>query len=271
VGSADDATCSPPRLTRRSWLAAAAGSAVVLAACGTSNQNSSLGSAGRPATTTTPRPATPSTSAAGTVARFVAVGPATRRQVALTFHTNGDLTLAGELLNAVEQHRTPITAFVVGDWLAANPTWASRLLDAGAELANHTYRHLEFASLPSEEQLSEIVQCRDVLVRLTGSPGRYFRPSGTAEGKVSPPDSVLAITAEAGYRTLLGFDVDPLDYQSPGAAAITDRTLAAAHPGAIISLHFGYPETITALPGILAGLDARSLTPVTASTLLGDR
>jgi hypothetical protein len=68
---------------------------------------------------------------------------------------------------------------------------------------------------------------------------------------------------------VLGFDVDPLDYQSPGAAAITGRTLAAVAPGAVISLHFGYADTIAAVPAILDGLAARGLTPVTASALLG--
>ena len=74
-----------------------------------------------------------------------------------------------------------------------------------------------------------MVRCRDVLVRLTGGPGAAFRPSGTDDGTVSPGDQVLSVAAEAGYATVLGFDVDPLDYQDPGAAAVTERTLAAVH------------------------------------------
>jgi peptidoglycan/xylan/chitin deacetylase (PgdA/CDA1 family) len=68
---------------------------------------------------------------------------------------------------------------------------------------------------------------------------------------------------------VLGFDVDPLDYDDPGAAVVTRRTLDAVQPGSIISLHFGHPGTIAALPDILDGLDERDLTPVTASKLLG--
>jgi peptidoglycan/xylan/chitin deacetylase (PgdA/CDA1 family) len=199
----------------------------------------------------------------------VATGPATRDRVALTFHTDGDLARAEALLAALADHRAPMTAFVVGEWLAANPSWARRLTDAGHELANHTYTHPAFATLAPDAMRDEITRTRDLLVQLTGSPGRWFRPSGAGDGTQRPSDTVLTIAGETGYPVVLGFDDDPLDYQSPGVDTIVQRTLAGAHPGAIVSLHFDYPQTIAALPAILDGLATRGLTPVTVSTLLG--
>jgi peptidoglycan/xylan/chitin deacetylase (PgdA/CDA1 family) len=114
-----------------------------------------------------------------------------------------------------------------------------------------------------------VVHCRSVLVSLTGGPGVAFRPSGTDDGTVSPGDQILSVAAEAGYATVLGFDVDPLDYDDPGAAVVTQRTLAAVKPGSIVSLHFGHAGTVQAIPAILDGLEQRNLTPVTVSTLLG--
>jgi peptidoglycan/xylan/chitin deacetylase (PgdA/CDA1 family) len=113
------------------------------------------------------------------------------------------------------------------------------------------------------------VRCRDVLTRLTGSGGRYFRPSGTDDGTTSPGPVVLDVAGQAGYPVVLGFDVDPLDYDDPGADAVTERTLAAVRAGSIVSLHFGHPGTIAALPAILDGLDQKGLQPGTASALLG--
>ena len=98
------------------------------------------------------------------------------------------------------------------------------------EFANHTYTHPTFGSLSREAMLDEVERCRDVLVRLTGGPGAAFRPSGTDDGTTSPGDQALSVAMEAGYATVLGYDVDPLDYQDPGAAAITQRTLAAVKP-----------------------------------------
>ena len=115
---------------------------------------------------------------------------------------------------------------------------------------------------------NEINRCRDVLQRVTGGPGHFFRPSGTSNGTDDPAAVVHDVARLAGYDTLAGFDVDPADYADPGARAVTDRTLAAVHPGAIVSLHFGHTGTIEAMPAILDGLAARRLQPVTLSELL---
>jgi peptidoglycan/xylan/chitin deacetylase (PgdA/CDA1 family) len=162
----------------------------------------------------------------------------------------------------------PITAFIVGEWLEANPTWAQRLVNGGHELANHTYTHPTFGRLAPDAMAEEIDRCRDLLIRLTGSGGAFFRPSGTADGVTPPSQTVLDVTGASGYRTALGFDVDPFDYQDPGAQAVTERTLAAVHAGAVVSLHFNHQGTLDALPAILDGIAARGLTPVTASRLL---
>jgi peptidoglycan/xylan/chitin deacetylase (PgdA/CDA1 family) len=242
-------------LDRRTFLAAAAASVVALS-CADGDGDTSLTTA---ATVERARPRR---------ARFVDTGPATRDRVALTFHTDGDLTLAQELLDLLDARKTVITSFVVGSWLDANPTWAKNLLEAGHELANHTYSHPAFVSLTPDAMRDEIARCRDVIVRLTGYPGVFFRPSGTDDGTAAPPATVLDASAEAGYRTVLGFDVDPRDHSDPGPDAVVQRTLDAVKPGAIVSLHFGHAGTVAAMPRILDGLDARGLTPVTASKLL---
>jgi peptidoglycan/xylan/chitin deacetylase (PgdA/CDA1 family) len=213
-------------------------------------------------------PAAPPAPTGAGPARFVASGPGTADQVALTFHTDGDLALADQLLAVLDERHVPMTAFVVGEWLDANPSYAARLLDEGHELANHTYTHPDFDQVGVDAMTVEVERCREVIARLTGNGGSCFRPSGTADGTVPPAQSVLDVAGAAGYPIVLGFDVDPFDYQDPGADAVRSRTLAALAPGAVVSLHFGHPGTISALPAILDGLEARSLEPVHVSTLL---
>lgn len=258
-----------PDLSRRAFLGAAA--LTVVAACSDNGGNDE--SAG--ATAATEPPLSPASTAPATAtspptgpARFVVAGPDDAQNVGLTFHTDGDLDLAAEVLNVLRERNVPMTAFVVGEWLDANPDWAARLTDAGHELANHTYTHPTFADLDPAAMTDEISRCRDVLVRLTGEGGRFFRTSGEADGTRIPSDTVLDLTGEAGYPVVLGFDVDPLDYEDPGIDAVATRTLEAVKPGSVISLHFGHPGTVVALPPILDGLDERGLEPVTASELL---
>ncbi len=255
--------------SRRQFLAGAA--AVVLAAACSDGGGDEAGpttstTSTLPPTTTTLPPTT--TTAPTGPAAFVTTGPTTTNRVALTFHTSGDPGLATRLQDVLVARDVVMTAFIVGEWLDANPTWAATLTGAGHELANHTSTHPTFGSLSPTAMTDEITRCRDTLVRLSGSGGQYFRPSGTADGTTTPSPDVLAAAGAAGYRTVLGFDVDPLDYQDPGATAITERVLATVAPGSIVSLHFDHPGTIDALPGILDGIVARGLRPGTAAQLL---
>lgn len=270
----------PDGVGRRAFLAATgtAGLALLAAACGgggggalgaTDAGRGALDAGTRPPGPGGPGPTSPPPTTPPGPAVWVTRGPAAPGRVALTFHTDGDLGLAGEILATLRRAGVPMTAFVVGQWLAANPDWAKRITDDGHELANHTYDHPVFAGLPPEAMRDQIVRTRDLLVRLTGSPGKLFRPSGTANGIDPPPAAALTAAGAAGYPVVLGYDIDPLDYQSPPAPMIAQRALGGVGPGSVISLHFGYPNTLAALPAILDGLRARQLTPVTASALLG--
>jgi peptidoglycan/xylan/chitin deacetylase (PgdA/CDA1 family) len=263
-------------IPRRSFLAV--GAAVLLSACGSAGGDggggegevpAGMGPGGTGPTPTGPTSTGPTSTGPTTSARFVDRGPAAARRVALTFHTDGDLTSATQLLDVLERHDTVMTAFVVGEWLDANPSWGRRLVAAGHEVANHTFTHPTFAALAPDAMRDEIERCRAVLERDAGTPGALFRPSGTGDGTAPPPESVLQAAAAGGYDTVLGFDVDPLDYDEPGADVVAQRVLAGLQPGSVVSLHFGYPGTIAAMPTILDGLAARDLTCVTGSELVG--
>jgi peptidoglycan/xylan/chitin deacetylase (PgdA/CDA1 family) len=188
--------------------------------------------------------------------------------VALTFHASGDRGLAKRLLALVEARHVPVTAFVVGNWLDANPDLAERIVGGGHEVANHTYTHPTFLRLGPQAMRDEVKRCRDTLERLTGGGGTYFRLSGTTNGTEVAPASVLQLAGEAGYPVVLGYDVDPADYNDPGPSAVARATASALRPGSIVSLHFGHQGTIDALPDVLADLSRRRLEPVTVTTLL---
>ena len=72
----------------------------------------------------------------------------------------------------------------------------------------------------------------------------------------------------AGYPVVCGFDVDPRDYQDPGAALIEARVRQALRPGSIVSLHLGHAGTVTAFPTLVTDARARGLEPVLVRDLL---
>lgn len=255
-------------LTRRELLlgAAALGG---LAACSPGTKPPATGASGSsppttPASPSPTEPGSPATTTTGGLAAFVNHGPKADL-VALTFHGSGDVGLVGQLLDEVKRAGVPVTIFVVGQWLAANPSFGHRILADGHELANHTLTHPTLSRLAAPAVTKEITGCRDALSHVTGAPGKWFRPSGV---ETRPSDLILRSAAEAGYPTVVGFDVDPMDYQDPGADAVVSRTAAGLHPGAIVSLHTGHAGTVSALPRIIDALQSRSLQPVTVSDLL---
>ncbi len=196
-------------------------------------------------------------------------GPRDRPRVALTFHlgphqTGQDLSLAHQLLADATRLAVPITVFAVGRWLDEHQDLVPAILGGGNELANHTYTHPTLTALPADQVAAEITGCRDVLARLAPTQGRYFRPSGTS----TATPLILTEAGAAGYRTVVDFDVDPLDYTSPGTDAVVARVRAGTRPGSIVSMHFGYPGTVAAFPRIVANLHTAGLTPVAVHDLL---
>lgn len=190
-------------------------------------------------------------------------GPRDRPRVALTFHGAGDPAIARALLTEAEQRGARLTVLAVGTWLDTHPDLARRILDGGHDLGNHTQSHLAINAMSEAEARQEITGCAERIRRLTGSVGTWFRPSRTPTA--SP--LVTRLAQEAGYPHVLSYDVDSLDFTSPGAAAVARKVLAEIREGSVVSLHFGYADTVAALPVVLEELDRRGLAAVTTTEL----
>jgi peptidoglycan/xylan/chitin deacetylase (PgdA/CDA1 family) len=249
------------RVSRRLFLAGA-GAAVVLAGCSQTVKRSVSPTTTRPSPT---QPSPPTTAQVSGPATYVANGSRTGTGVALTFHGSGDLGLTDQLLTTAKGLEAPITIFAVGNWLAANPSIGQRILADGNELANHTYTHPDLGSLGAEAVASEITRCADVLKQVEGNNGRWFRPSGLDK----PTPLILQQAGLAGYAVSVGYDVDPLDYEDPGASAVISRIEAGVQRGSIVSLHTGHAGTVQAFEPVVAFIRSRGLRPVTVSQLLG--
>ncbi|KOY59958.1 MULTISPECIES: polysaccharide deacetylase family protein [unclassified Streptomyces] len=259
--------CYPDRRSAlRAGAAVAAGA--LTAACGP----------GGPAPSAPPAKAAPATGPAARPGRAVASaprrfpgqpdeighGPRDRPRVALTFHGNGDPAIARAVLAEAERAGARVTVLAIGSWLDAHPDMARRVLDGGHELGNHTQRHLAINDLPEAEAHAEITGCAQRLKRLTGSIGTWFRPSQT---QYATP-LVTKLARRAGYPHVLSYDVDSLDFTSPGAAAVIRTVTGTIRSGSVVSLHFGYADTVDAMPPLLEELARRKLRAVTTTELL---
>jgi peptidoglycan/xylan/chitin deacetylase (PgdA/CDA1 family) len=172
--------------------------------------------------------------------------------------------MADGLLTEAERAGARVTVLAVGTWLEQYPQMARRILLGGHDLGNHTLHHLDIAAMDASGAYAEIAGCALRLRSLTGSIGRWFRPSQTQDAT-----PLIERTArKVGYRTCVSYDVDSLDYTDPGPDAVVATVLGSVRPGSIISLHLGHPGTVAALPTILHGLARQGLRPVTLTGLL---
>ncbi|MFE3137330.1 polysaccharide deacetylase family protein [Streptomyces scopuliridis] len=272
-------------IDRRSALRAGAGAAVAGAlatGCTDSAPATPAGSASGPARGTDPgSPTGPSAGAspgngrpaartAPAPRRFpgqpteIAHGPRDRARVALTFHGQGDPATATAVLAEAERAGARITVLAVGGWLDEHPALARRILDGGHDLGNHTLHHIDISELDEAAAYAEITGCAQRLRRLTGSIGSWFRPSRTQHAT----PLVQRLARKAGYPHVLSYDVDSLDFTSPGAAAVTRTVTGQIRNGSVVSLHFGYADTVAALPALLDALERRGLRAVTTTELL---
>lgn len=246
-------------------VGAAVGGAGLAGCAGTQESSGSVGGSGPSSSAAIPSPAVRQSRDAGMrLGPQVVHGSRDRAQVALTFHGQGPVSMADALLAEAERAGARVTVLAVGTWLGQYRQIAERILRGGHDLGNHTMHHLDIAAMEASGAYAEIAGCAQRLRALTGSAGRWFRPSQT---RYSTP-LIEREARKAGYQTCVSYDVDSLDYTDPGPDAIVSTVLGSTRPGSIVSLHLGHSGTVIALPAILRGLASRGLRPVTLTDLL---
>ncbi len=226
---------------------------------------------------TAPRPAAnPSLAPAGSVtasatptdalpAQLVNAGPRGGDQIALTFHLGSVVGRAPELMAWLTDNEVPATIFVSGGAVARPDSDEGRavldMLDRSPdlfELGSHGFAAEDFTALTAAQIAEELRRTEAVLAPLTSQdPRPLFAPPA---GAWSEP--VLVAAGAAGYRYAIRWDVDPVDWKpvaggGPTADEIVRKVLEGVQPGSVVLLQLGGPETLDALPELVAGLRER--------------
>ncbi len=189
-------------------------------------------------------------------------GDTRRPCIALTFDDGPHPVYTLQLLDILRRTHTPATFFLVGEQVAKYPGLAQLEVAEGNEVADHTYDHINLTVIPPELVGYEVQRCNAALQRATGAPVRFFRPpGGEYDGET------VREVSRHGFITTLWTN-DPGDFSRPPAAVIQKRTLAHLENGGIILLHDGIPETLTALPAIIAEARRRGVQLVTVRRLV---
>jgi peptidoglycan-N-acetylglucosamine deacetylase len=194
-------------------------------------------------------------------AQEVRNGPRGRKLVALSFD-DGPSEYTEGFLDVLRRKQVPGTFFEIGQETPGREDTMRRILREGDEIGDHTMNHVEYPGY------SQIAGAAARIASYTHFRPCLFRPPG---GAVS--SSVVATAGGLGMETIL-WDVDPVDWSTPGSAAVYSRVVGAVQPGSIVLMHDGGGDrsgTLAALPRIIDTLRARGYRFATVSGLLGHR
>jgi peptidoglycan/xylan/chitin deacetylase (PgdA/CDA1 family) len=197
---------------------------------------------------------------------FIREGGARGRDVALTFD-DGPGPYTPEVLAVLERYHVQATFFVIGRMLRYFGSSTVREIEDGDVVGDHTETHPMLAQLSARDQHEQLFEQALRIEALGGARPTLFRPP------YGSFDETTMRELRALHLLMVLWSTDTGDYRQPGVAAIVERALAGAHPGAIILMHDAggtRSQTIAALPAIISGLRDRGYHIVTVPQLLAD-
>ena len=161
-----------------------------------------------------------------------------------------------KILNILKERDVKITFFVSGKWAEKNPKLLRRMYIEGHEIGSHGYGHKLCSQISADQVREELTKTEQAIEPLIGGEklGLFAPPSGDYDAET------VEICRELGYRLTL-WSADTIDWREGSTAeVITKRVLKKELDGGIILMH-PTPETVTALPAILDGLEEKGLQP----------
>jgi peptidoglycan/xylan/chitin deacetylase (PgdA/CDA1 family) len=190
--------------------------------------------------------------------------PEAGAKVALTFDDCLDTGPWLQLLAALRRARVKGSFFCNGVNVRANPGAARRTVAEGHTIGSHTWAHTWMTKEAPGEQRSQIAGDREIWWSVAkASPAPFFRPP---YGDVD--QGARASAGAEGMAWIVLWDVDPSDYLKPAPGVLVDRVVSKARTGSIVVLHVE-ANTAVAVPGMVRGLRARGLEPVSLDELFG--
>ncbi|MCM3456705.1 polysaccharide deacetylase family protein [Heyndrickxia oleronia] len=187
--------------------------------------------------------------------------------VALTFDDGPHPLYTPQILDILAKYDARATFFVIGKNAEKYPDIIRKQVDAGHEIANHTYQHDYDIHVSATKLEQEIKKTSNIIYSITGYTPSLFRPVG---GYYNDTIVKTALKND-NYVIMWGWHQDTKDWSQPGTKKIIHNVISDTKPGDIILLHDSggnRTQTVEALDKILAVFKKEGYECVTVSELL---
>ena len=183
----------------------------------------------------------------------------TSKYVALTFDDGPSGRYTARLLEGLSKRKVTATFFLCGYRMKEYPALTEKIQAAGHEIGLHGYSHSSMKNMDPQALEREL---NDSLALLpAGCKPVFLRPPGGATSK-----GVQDAARQAGLA-VLGWSVDPRDWDSQDVPAITAAVTSNIRPGDVILLHDMSDSSVDAALAIVDQLQKQGFCFVTAKEL----
>ena len=198
-------------------------------------------------------------------------GPASEKQVALTFDDGPDMRYTPQILDILKKYHVKATFFVLGFRAKTHPDMVRRMVREGHAIGNHSWNHLDHVGLTPDKVRDQVVRADKVLYPLVGYHPDLFRPP---YGKADP--DTIRILSSMGYK-VIDWSVDTRDWAGTPVPTMMSVIRKEVRPGGIILEHCAgnanvdLSNTVEALPQVIQYLRGQGYQLVTVPELIGTK
>ena len=182
-------------------------------------------------------------------------GPSGGKKVSLTFDDGPDPTYTPQILEILRHYNVKATFFLLGSAAERYPELVAQIFQEGHLIGNHTYTHANMSEISEQQVNIELNATQRLIQAITGHSTILFRPPYIADSR--PRDLSEArpidLANKLGYTTVAQ-EIDPRDYEKPGADEMVRRVIQQRPHGNILLMHDGggdRTQTVAALPRII--------------------
>ncbi|WP_186672845.1 polysaccharide deacetylase family protein [Sporosarcina sp. BP05] len=180
------------------------------------------------------------------------------KKVALTFDDGPHPKVTMQILETLNKYDAVATFFMLGSMVEKNPDIAKKVQEAGHELGNHTWSHLDLTKLGAEKVHNEIDKTSAIIENITGQKVTEFRPPYGAVNE--------AVRSQTNLPVIL-WNVDSLDWKDRDPNQLLAKIKSATKDGSTILMHDIHQSTADGLDAVLAYLQSEGYTFVKVSDL----
>ena len=182
------------------------------------------------------------------------------KAVALTFDDGPSRDNDGTILETLQANGAHATFFVLGNRARVDGDIMQMILDAGCEVASHSWDHPQLSKIKWKKAKSQIDRTDRIVAKLlNGYQISLLRP---------PYGSISKTMRKKVKKPMILWSLDTEDWKSRNAKKVFNRVKKEVKDGDIILMHDIHPETAEAVKKIVPWLSEQGYDMLTVTELM---